>query len=458
MRRMVALVAVMMMVVAMPANIAAATDHEGSGEPEPEWFIDETKLPFDPIPGFEDATLLWGVNRGAGYRIEVPANWNGSLVMWAHGYRGTDLELTVDNHPLREFFVANGYAWAASSYSSNDYNVADGVVDTRRLLQLFRREVGRPETTYMTGASMGGHVTARSIEQYPTAYDGAMPICGVLGDYELFDFFLDFNLAALELGLGDSYYPIDDAALYAGAQVPAIKAALEAAPGTWPTVLNAEGEAFKQLVELRSGGDRPNFDEAWYFWNTFPEFATGPGNFLFDLGIGDGTVAGKPGIVADNRGIVYQLDLDPALSDEETEFNENIARVRGEPSLRLSTALNPIPIVRGRNGVPVLTLHNLGDLFVPFHNEIEYARDVAKRGDSDLLVQRAIRGVGHCDFTPVELVTAFVDLVAWVEYGIKPEGDVVLDPAVVASDDYGCEFTDFATEDGHVLAAPCPTG
>ena len=46
---------------------------------------------------------------------------------------------------------------------------------------------------------MGGHVTARSIEQYPSFYDGAMPLCGVVGDVELFDFFLDFTLVAQAL-------------------------------------------------------------------------------------------------------------------------------------------------------------------------------------------------------------------------------------------------------------------
>ena len=46
---------------------------------------------------------------------------------------------------------------------------------------------------------MGGHVTAVAIEQYPQAYDGAMPICGVLGDHELFDFYLDYNLVAAAL-------------------------------------------------------------------------------------------------------------------------------------------------------------------------------------------------------------------------------------------------------------------
>ncbi len=81
---------------------------------------------------------------------------------------------------------------------------------------------------------------------------------------------------------------------------------------------------------------------------------------------------------------------------------------------------------------------------------------MAAAGNADLLVQRAIRGVGHCGFTGIELATAFADLVAWVELGIKPAGDVVTDPAAVAAPDYGCAFTDFVTPGGHILAAPCP--
>ena len=75
----------------------------------PQYFVDSTKLPFAEIPGVA-TQRYWGIHNGAGYRIEVPVNWNGKLVMWAHGFRGTGLELTVDDHPLRQFLVANGYA------------------------------------------------------------------------------------------------------------------------------------------------------------------------------------------------------------------------------------------------------------------------------------------------------------------------------------------------------------
>jgi len=414
----------------------------------PGYFVDESKLPFPALPS---ATAMWGVHKGAGYRIEVPDNWNGTLVVWAHGFRGTGLELTVDNHPLREYLIPNGYAWAASSYSRNDYDITTGVQDTHALTQRFNGIVGKPDKVYLTGASMGGHVTAVAIEQYPNTYDAALPICGVLGDYELFDYFLDFNVAAQQLGVGGSQYPVDPIPYLFGT-VPAIKGNLEQFPGGWPVALNAQGTQLKSLTELRSGGKRPNFDEAWFFWNTFADFESGPGNFLFDLAIGDGTLPRTPGVGVDNSDTVYQFDTDPSLSTEEENFNNDVVRVAADPQGRNPNGLSQVPVISGDIQIPVLTLHNLGDLFVPVLNEVEYASRVAANGKSDLLVQRAIRGVLHCDFTPVEFVTAFAELAAWESFGVKPAGDDWLDPAAVADPLFGCAFTDGP----HLFGTPCP--
>ena len=414
----------------------------------PEYFVDESKLPFTALPG---ATALWGVIGGAGYRIEVPGNWNGELVVWAHGFRGTGLELTVDNHPLRALLVPMGYAWAASSYARNDYDIWNGVHDTHTLTRRFASLVGNPSRVYLTGASMGGHITAVAIEQYPNTYDAALPMCGVLADYELFDWFLDFNAAAQQIGTGASTFPVDPPT-YIGVTVPAIKANLSAVPGGWPNLLNAAGTNLKNLTELRTGGERPNFDQAWFFWNTFPAFATGPGNFLFDLGLGGGELPRTPGVAVDNSDTVYQFDTNPSLTPDEQALNAGIVRVEADPQARSPNGLSQVPVVAGDPEVPVLTLHNLGDLFVPLHNEVEYAKRVQANGKSHLLVQRAIRGVSHCDFTAAEFSTAFLDLKSWVETGVKPAGDDFLDPNEVADPSFGCAFTNGA----HLLGVPCP--
>jgi pimeloyl-ACP methyl ester carboxylesterase len=419
-----------------------------AGGPKPRYFVDESKLPFAAIPGAE---AYWGVHARAGYRIEVPDNWNGSLVVWAHGFRGSGLELTVDNHPLRPLLISMGYAWAASSYDRNDYDIASGVKSTHALIKHFNGLIGKPSQILMTGASMGGHITGVIIEQYPQLFDGALPICGVMGDYALFDYFLDFNLAAQQIGVGGSTYPIDPGTYLFGT-VPAIKSNLESFPGGWPIALNEDGQNFKSLVEIQSGGERPNFDEAWFFWNTFPDNGSGPGNFLFDLAVGDGSLPRAPGSAVANVETVYQFDADPALTPDEQELNDSIFRIAAEPQTRRKQGLAQVPTITGDIDVPVMTLHNLGDLFVPVLNQVEYASRVLTHGKSDLLVQRAIRGVSHCEFTPAEFSTAFIDLVQWVDTGIKPAGDDFLSPESMAAPDFGCSFTD----GDHLLGTPCP--
>ncbi|MEP6388941.1 MAG: prolyl oligopeptidase family serine peptidase [Halioglobus sp.] len=433
--------------------LLAFTSAVAIAAPKPKYFVDEAKLPFEALPG---ATAYFGVHARAGYRIEVPDDWNGGLVVYAHGFRGTGPELTVDNHPLRPLLIPQGYAWAASSYDRNDYDISSGVKSSHALIGKFTGLVGTPSRIYMTGASMGGHITAVAIEQYPNLFDGALPFCGVMGDYAMFDYFLDFNLAAQQLGTGSSTYPVatnlNETINYLFGTVPAIKSNLEAFSGGWPTALNPQGQQLKNLAEIQSGGDRPNFDEAWFFWNSPPEVGGAGANFLFELAIGDGSFPRAPGSAVDNIDTTYQFDADPELSPEEETLNTYIFRLAAEPQTRRKQGLAQIPTISGDINIPVLTLHNLGDLFVPVLNQVEYQKRVSANGQSDLLVQRAIRGVVHCDFTPQELGRAFVDLATWVEFGVKPEGDDFSDPAAVADSSFGCEFTDGF----HYLGTACP--
>jgi pimeloyl-ACP methyl ester carboxylesterase len=404
-----------------------------ANSPKPDYFIDESKLPFDPLPGI-DSERFWGIHNGAGYRIEVPADWNGDLVVWAHGYRGDVLELTVDNPPLRDWLIENGYAWAASSYSKNAYNVAQAAKDTHALTTFFNGLVGKPDYTFISGVSMGGHIAAVLIEQWPNSYDGAMPMCGVMADYEMGDFFLDFNLVSQALaGIEAVYPPADDFLLLT---VPKIKNELEMIDETFPFTLNTQGEQFKAVVKLRSGGERPIFNQAFLFWNGIV-----PDDFMFWAGTINDTLTKVKGMPVDNYDTVYQFDTDPTLSAEEQELNDTILRVMRDPQSNHPDGLANMPVVGGDITIPVLTLHDLGDLFVPFSMEQIYAQRVADKGASHLLVQRAIRSFEHCGFTMDEITQGFEDLVSWVKDGISPPGDDLLDPDVVADPNFGCNFT-----------------
>lgn len=415
------------------------------------------------------STVHSGVRAGAAYQIEVPQDWNGDLVLWAHGFNGNGRYLCVQPPAIeRAWFLAHGYAWAASSYSTNGYDVVAGVKDTHALLPVFTSAVAKPDHVWLTGASMGGHVTAVSIEQYPNAYDGALPVCGVLGDSELFDYFFGANATAAALaGVGPQLpFPTTGAEYTAFVQQNeqvtiggTTLAGSAASYGAWAaTVVNA------------SGGARPGALPALYgYWNQFGFGAAPLDQLPFLFGVYPGTTAGTLGIargnVVDTTGDVYRTSLVPGapLSAAEQQLNAATKRVAADPSGR-HRGLNGIPVVQGDPSVPVLTLHGLGDLFVPFSMEQVYAQRVADRGASDLLVQRAIRDVAHCDFTQTELTTAFTDLVAWAQGGPRPAGDDVTDPRLVARPDYGCTFTDTSaaalarfTRSGTFFGA-CPAG
>jgi hypothetical protein len=190
-------------VVWSPPAVAAACAPPAPSETQPGYTVADpwceypSGTPFTALPG---ATVHTGIERGAAYRIEVPSNWNGELVLHAHGYRGTDTTVYVDNSPLRAHLVARGYAWAASSYQTNGYDVGQGVKDSHALIALVRGVTGRPaRRVYMTGFSMGGHVTAVAVEHYRRTFAGALPACGVLGDTGLFDYFTDANVTAAAL-------------------------------------------------------------------------------------------------------------------------------------------------------------------------------------------------------------------------------------------------------------------
>lgn len=393
--------------------------------------VDEAALPFEALPG-TDTERTWGVLDGAGYRIEKPADWNGELVLYSHGFVSpSQTELVVDIPPLRAYLLSQGYAWAASSYSENGYVIETGIEDTQALNGVFAQAFEPSDRTYTTGVSMGGHIVGAMIERYPDTYAGALPLCGVMGDVALYDYFLGHAATAQTLaGVEASVPPPAD---YLTGVVPAITAELGYGPGV---DLTGAGHQLSAVTETLTGGERPLFDQAFEFWSDDAAVAGLP----FLLGVYGGALTGGPATAAQpyasNAGQGYQLDDDPAVSAPEEALNAAVPRVE-----RSGDA--PFPLIEGTLGTDtkVLTMHTLGDLFVPFSMQQVYRQEAIAAGTDDRLVQRAIRDVGHCAFTPEETVAAFADLVTWVEDDVTPAGDDILDPAVVADRDFGCAFT-----------------
>jgi pimeloyl-ACP methyl ester carboxylesterase len=394
-----------------------------------------------------------GVLQGAGYRIEVPANWNGKLVMYAHGYAGTGAVLGISNPSIRRHLIQNGYAWAASSYSKNYYDVRAGVEDTNRLANSFNtltaaagRALAVPTRTYIMGHSMGGHITGAAIEDeaqrtanHRVTYHGAVPMCGVMGDAELFNQFAAMQVTAQALA-GVPSYPtakwLEVQALVTGTLFT-----------TFPSAPTALGQKYLSVVKNITGGERPMFAQGVAFGGSFP---SAYGTFG-----GDGTITGiLTKNVLDTNAYTYLIDGDAAgttalnASAQKLTADANANRLRRD-------GLRWIPAIHGEFKIPVVSIHTLGDLFVPFSMQQVYQKRATAKGNQAWLVQRAIRGASHCDFTVAEQVEAFEAMVRWERDGVKPLGDDVVTPATVAAPSYGCTYTrnNFTVDDGASVRA-----
>jgi hypothetical protein len=460
-------------IVAVPASGAAAATACKTPVPsttQPGYTVADpncdfgTGTPFVPLVDSTGRALsrtYTGIRDGAAFRIEVPLHWNGALAIFAHGFRGNGTTVWVDSPDLRAYQIGRGFAWAASSYQTNGYDVGQGVTDSHALIELFRNLVGhRAKQVYMTGLSMGGQITAVTIEHYRHEFVAAMPYCGVLGDTKLFDFFLDVNVTAAAFTGAPITFPLQPPATYPQSYVQLVQNELPLlgtnfGQGTPPT-LTPLGQQWEAAVQQRSGGTRPGFDSAFRFWNSLPSLDPLPSlPFHFGLypGLTGGTIGIANGNVTSNRFTAYQLDSNPRLSPAELALNRKVLRVSA--TAQPSRDLTGIPLVAGDPDIPVLSLHDIGDLFVPLSMEQVYAKRVALHGESDLFVSRAIRGVGHCDFTDAELQAGFADLVAWVNTGHRPAGDRILDARQVARPTFGCRFTQ--GEHPGFIAPACPS-
>lgn len=380
-----------------------------------------------------------GVLDGAAYRIEVPANWNGKLVMYAHGYAGTGAALGVSNPSIRRYLIQEGYAWAASSYSKNYYDVRAGVEDTNKLALNFNaitsaagRTLAAPTRLYITGHSMGGHITGAAIEAEASTqavnvvkYHGAVPMCGVMGDAELFNQFAAVQVTAQALA-GQAAYPTAKWADISAAVTSTLFT-------TFPSVPTATGQKFVSVLQNITGGPRPLFAQGLAFGGSFPSMWGALG--------GDGTISGILNAnILDTNAYTYTIDGDTAGSAALNASVQKLTAVPDANRLRRD-GLRWIPAINGQINIPVVSIHTLGDLFVPFSMQQVYQKRVAAKGNSRWLVQRAIRGASHCDFTVAEQVEAFDAMVKWERDGIRPSGDDVVTPATVAAPTYGCTYT-----------------
>ena len=148
---------------------------------------------------------LTGSIDGAAYRIEVPERWNGTLVLYSHGYYPPGFPsfgLPVTNRPpdrseTEAWLLEHGYALAASQFKEGGtgYQIESALQDQTALLDHFSDAVGRPRRTVATGQSLGATIAVLLAERNPGRFDGVATMCGGYDPQGMFNAVLDMNFA-----------------------------------------------------------------------------------------------------------------------------------------------------------------------------------------------------------------------------------------------------------------------
>jgi pimeloyl-ACP methyl ester carboxylesterase len=406
---------------------------------------------------------------GATFLIEVPANWNGTLFLYSHGYvvpGSSNPAQNVGDPVTRFFMLSSGYALAGSSYATTGWAIHEALTDQIAILDLFKLIVGHPKRTIAWGHSLGGIITAGLIQRHPGRFDAALPMCGVLaGGVATWNTALDSEFAfktllapgtglqlvnianpVANLDLAEVVLAESQATPQGRARI-ALAGALGNLPG-WFTPLSPEpaptdfaGQEMNQFLWQQQ------VDFPFVFAFRAELEARAQGNASWNTGV-DYRKQLNRSIGRDQVRALYEqagLDLDADLKT----LNET-ARISADPEAVHYLQRNII--FDGKIHIPVLTLHTKGDGLVVVQNESAYKKVVDEAGNEEFLRRAFVDRAGHCTFTPGETIAAVQKLINRLDTGRWHDvdaGDLNSAAAVL-----GPGFNIFGTPQGVVPVPP----
>lgn len=333
-----------------------------------------------------------GLN-GAEFEIDIPANWNGGLLMYAHGYVVASREAEFNATMVK---IANGLglAIAQSKYSRQGWAAEEGTIETEALRQYFVEKYGPTSPTIIAGHSQGAAITYKTIERYPKAYDGALPMCGTA---EPSLDFMKTHIFDMRL-LFDYYFPG-----LSGSVVD-----FPEGPLTMPKTLAKaqeliqndpqKAEAFAKLVGLPKASYIPSVIAFWT--EILRELTERTGGNPFDnldtiyLGLGDDATLNRE---------IPRYAANPVSMDYLRQWVTNTGHIED----------------------PVLSLHTLVDQLIPADSPNYYKSLTQTVGKQNLYAQLWVNHEGHCQFTQEEMTDALTRLLEWIKSGKRPAtGDI----------------------------------
>ncbi|MET9391216.1 prolyl oligopeptidase family serine peptidase [Streptomyces sp. NPDC006624] len=380
-----------------------------------------------PARAADDGTRLEGrLPSGAAYVMDVPAAWNGTVLLYSHGYTPAGAPNPAQNTPgpaARDRLLAEGYALIGSSYATTGWAVTEAVPDQLATLDLFTEKFGAARRTLAWGTSYGGFVTGLLAERHADRFDGSLSMCGLVqGGVANWNSTLDPVFALRTLLAPDSgirltgFADATEAAAAAksltakadaaqrtpgGRARIALAAALHHIPGhndpaqPEPGPTDWTARQANQYTAVRGLLGLPAFS-----WRQEAESRAG-GNPSWNTGVDYTSMLARSPLYKQ----VSELYREAGLSlRTDLSALAGAPRVAADPSavrwMRDTSALS------GRLTDPQLNIHTTGDALIPVPAQSAYRRAVTAAGSAGLLRQAYVDRPGHCTFTTGETLAA----------------------------------------------------
>ena len=400
--------------------------------------------PTTPPQHHSSAVHLTGTLGKADYEIQAPADWNGTLFLYSHGYvapNSSNSAQAVPDDKVRTWLLGQHFAVAGSGYSTTGWAVEDAFKDQIALLDYVTTKLGKPKRVIAWGHSLGGIITAGLVQLYPDRFVGAMPMCGVLaGGVATWNLELDAayafktllaptsGLQVVHVSQGSANLNLAESLFTTATQTPqgrarlALVAGLVDLPGWFDPTKKAPlaTDYAGQLQGQEVWEARADFPFAFQYRSELESRAGG--NPSWNEGVDYGQLLAASPDRNEVTSLYQQAGLD--LNGDLRTLNAG-ATIKADPAAAQYLERNIS--FDGQLQVPVLSVHTVGDGLVIPANEAAYAAVVSAADSAGMLRQIFVNRAGHCAFTPAETIAAFqallkrIDTGSWDDTSLQPD-------------------------------------
>jgi pimeloyl-ACP methyl ester carboxylesterase len=132
---------------------------------------------------------------GAPYAMQIPANFNGTVAMYSHGYRpnvdvpagipgygGYKITNTPEPVPngdaaVAKYFFSQGVAIMGSGFARQGWNADSAIKTNSELISTFKKQFPTTKKVIAWGASLGGFISQSMDEVYPELISAVGDMC-----------------------------------------------------------------------------------------------------------------------------------------------------------------------------------------------------------------------------------------------------------------------------------------